>query len=442
MRWLTAVSILIAQIAFAGPGLEQEVRELRDEINKIKEQHAKELQLLEERLKRAEQVLAQQQTVAPVPVPSMATPSRGNAFNPAIGVVLDAKLKSFAQDPATYRIPGFQLGGEAGIGEEGLTLGESEINLNANVDDWFFANLTLALASEDGDTEVELEEAYLQTLSLPAGLTLRGGRFFSATGYLNEFHPHAWDFADAPLTHRVFLARQYIDDGVQLRWIAPTDLFVEIGAELLRGATFPASGASHDGKGVSNFFTRLGGDISDSHSWRFGLSYLRADVSGRTDNSDSAVFDGDSDLLAADVVWKWAPGGNPKYRNFKFVAEYFRRKENGTITANSASSTLQGKQNGWYAQAVYQFMPQWRFGLRYDRLGSDNTGNDLMVLDDAGLLDEGHTPWRLSIMLDYSRSELSRLRLQYNRDESAPRADNQWMLQYIMSFGAHGGHQF
>lgn len=46
-------------------------------------------------------------------------------------------------------------------------------------------------------------------------------------------------------------------------------------------------------------------------------------------------------------------------------------------------------------------------------------------------------------MLDWSGSEFSRLRLQYNRDESRANAtDNQWYLQYIMSLGAHGAHGY
>jgi hypothetical protein len=45
-------------------------------------------------------------------------------------------------------------------------------------------------------------------------------------------------------------------------------------------------------------------------------------------------------------------------------------------------------------------------------------------------------------MLDYSHTEFSRFRVQYNRDESYAVADNQWYLQYIMSLGAHGAHRF
>ena len=56
--------------------------------------------------------------------------------------------------------------------------------------------------------------------------------------------------------------------------------------------------------------------------------------------------------------------------------------------------------------------------------------------------DQGHTPKRDSVMIDYSNSEFSRLRLQYNRDQSQPQTDNQWFVQYQMSLGAHGAHIF
>ena len=45
-------------------------------------------------------------------------------------------------------------------------------------------------------------------------------------------------------------------------------------------------------------------------------------------------------------------------------------------------------------------------------------------------------------MLDWSPSEFSRLRLQYTNDQVLPRSEDQWYLQYIMSIGAHGAHQF
>ena len=46
-------------------------------------------------------------------------------------------------------------------------------------------------------------------------------------------------------------------------------------------------------------------------------------------------------------------------------------------------------------------------------------------------------------MLDFNPSEFSRLRLQLAQDKSREGlTDNQIFLQYVMSLGAHGAHQF
>lgn len=376
-----------------------------------------------------------------------------NAFNPAMSIILDGRFASFANDPNDYFIPGFPLGGEAGLGEAGFALGHSELVMSANVDDQLYGNLTVALHPDAGDTAVELEEAYIETTNLGRGFTIKAGRFFSGIGYMNEQHPHRYDFADTALPYRALMGNQIYDDGLQLRWIAPTDLYMEVGAEFLRGATYPAAGSAEEGKGAQAAFIRFGGDINPSNSWRLGLSAYKADAAGRstaghihedTVFAEATVFDGDVDLRIFDLIWKWSPDGNPSQTNFKLQAEYVQREENGSITLHNGTETAayDGKQNGWYVQGVYQFMPRWKVGLRWDQLAADNSSDSDEALEEAGLHDEDHTPKRISTMLSYARSEYSLLRLQFNRDESAIEADSQWLLQYIVSLGAHGAHKF
>ena len=364
-----------------------------------------------------------------------------SAFNPSISLILDGKLSAFSQDPATYALPGFALGEETGPGDEGLRLGESELVMSANIDDKFYGQFTVALTPEN---ETEIEEAFFETLALGGGATLKAGRFFSHIGYLNPVHAHAWDFADQPLVYRALLGNQYGDDGVQARWVAPTDVFLELGAELFRGDSFPAGGAANTGKGTHTVFVHIGGDAGVSHAWRIGLSRLDADAKDRAsgDAATPDLFTGNSTITGVDFIWKWAPNGNPRQTNFKFQTEYFTRDEDGTFDPASSGTPLNynGKQKGWYAQAVYQFMPRWRAGLRTDRLKADAVGAALAgtVLDN-----QGHDPKRTSAMVDFSNSEFSRLRFQVNRDESrVNQKDTQWYLQYIMSLGAHGAHSF
>lgn len=384
-----------------------------------------------------------------VPAEASASKLTPNAFNPEISLVLNGRLSALSEDPATYSLPGFALGPDVGPGERGFSLGESELWFSANIDPNLYGSLTLALAPAGRATEVDLEEAFLQTLTLPYGLTFKAGRFNSRIGYLNEFHPHADDFADRPLPYRALFANSagdegvYADDGAQLRWLAPTDFFLEFGAELFRGESFPAGGAANRGKGASTLFVHIGGDAGPSHAWRAGVSRLQAEAKARATGAEAApdLFTGTSSVNGVDFVWKWAPQGNAQERHFKFQAEYFMREEDGEFDPASSGFPLPyaGQQRGWYAQAVYRFMPRWRMGLRYDRLSASVVDGALAgtVLDNRG-----HDPQRASAMLDFSSSEFSRLRLQYNRDESRANVDNQWILQYIVSLGAHGAHAF
>ena len=368
------------------------------------------------------------------------------SFNPDISLILAGSIASLSNDPAAYRIPGFMLGAETAPGPRGLSLGESELVMSANVDDLFYGQFIVSMAP---DNTVSVEEAYIQTLALPGGFTARAGRFLSGIGYLNSQHPHTWDFADAPLPYRALLANRFGDDGVQLRWLAPADLFVELGGEWLRGQNFPAGGSANNGQGTATVFAHVGGDVGVSQAWRAGLSYLRAQASDRLSGAiDTApdAFTGDSRIAILDFVWKWSPNGNPKERNVKFQAELLRRTEDGVFTAdmngvNGAPVTdaYAATQCGWYAQAVWQFRPQWRVGLRYDTLRTRemNAGANAALFDT-----QGHTPSRTSVMFDWSHSEFSRLRLQLTRDHSSPDTGGEVILQYIMSLGAHGAHAF
>ena len=376
---------------------------------------------------------------------------RGNAFNPKTSLILQGTFADFGSD-LEPEVPGVLLGPETEPRPAGFSLAETELVMEANVDDQFHGWATVALENEDGETVVAVEEAYVNTLALPAGLALKLGRFFSDIGYQNRVHAHAWDFVDRPLAYRALLANGLRDDGAQLRWVAPTDLFVELGVEALRGQGFPGGGEERDGVNSTAAFLHLGGDVGDGGSWRLGLSHLAADADGRQtgeeDGSETFTFSGDSALGIVDFVFKWAQDGNPALRNFVLNAEYFHRDEDGTVDfddgANpTVSTSYDGTQAGFHVQGVVQFMPRWRVGARFDRLEADNT----IANNPAGEFDtlaDGDAAQRWSAMVDFSNSEFSRLRVQYNRDESRPggEKDDQWFVQYVMSIGAHPAHQF
>jgi hypothetical protein len=371
----------------------------------------------------------------------------GNAFNPAISLILDGHFASYSQDPKTYRLPGFLLDSEAGLGAEGLSLDETELAVSANVDDKYYGSMSLSIQQQsDGGTSVDLEEAFFETLALPEGLKVKAGKFFSEIGYLNPVHSHAWDFYDAPLAYVAMLNTQLSDTGVQLSWVAPTDLYIQLGGEWLRGDAFPAAnGADSHGAGSATLFVHVGGDVSAASSWRAGLSYLKADANDRVSEfpTGSVAFTGTSDLAIADFVWKWARNGNSRDRYYIVQAEYLHRKEDGDLATvptglPTVNGIYSGTQSGYYVQGVYQFYPRWRAGLRYDHLDASNAVSTPVPPP----LVTDHTPTRVTLMADFSNSEFSRMRLQFARDESRPEPDNQIVFQYLMSLGAHGAHRF
>jgi hypothetical protein len=337
----------------------------------------------------------------------------------------------------------------------GFSLKESELGISANVDPQFRGVSTFALDPAGG---VTVENGFVQTSALGNGINLKMGRFFSGLGYLNEQHAHAWDFVDQPLVYRVLWDNQLGEDGVQLKWLAPTDMFVELGGELGRGLDFPGTNNQKNGAGAGVLFAHFGDDVGIENSWRAGVSLheTRRENAVSTGVPDllntaggvSNSFSGDSHTAGLDFVWKYSPNGNIREHYLTVQGEYFRRTDSGLLTYNtdtaaaSITDTYAVTQGGWYLQSVYKFMPTWRTGLRYDLIdpgvasvGALNAGN---VISNYAF-----NPSRITWMTDYNPSEFTRLRLQFAHDNSQQGlSDNQLFLQYIVSMGAHGAHQY
>lgn len=419
------------------------VAALRRDVENLRQEYERRIADLEARLAQAEAAAGQEFTPPPMPpdevmvvdtapaapAPASANPNP-NIYNPGIAVALNGFLTAASEDAGGETIAGFAVGDEIGRPARGFSLGESEISLSANIDPFLAGFLSVAVGAEN---DVALEEAYVRTTALPGGFTIKAGRFLSGIAYLNERHAHDWNFSDAPLPYRAFLNTQLGDDGVQLRWIAPTDQFLEFGVEAFRGDSYPAAGAANNGIGAYSAFVRTGADIDASTSYLAALSYLHA----RSLDRDSAgdLFSGDSDLGVLTLVYKWAPNGNPVVRNLTLAGEYFYGEDQGRFNGQA----LEQAHSGWYVQGVYQFMPNWSAGLRIAGLDSQNPG---AAFAGASLDAMGHTPLDYTALLEFDTSEFGRLRLQYSRDEAALDPNDILTLQYTVIYGPHGAHRY
>ena len=446
------VALLAPLSAYAAN--DEDLRAIREQVRQLKESYEQRISQLEQRLqqaeassKNAENTAAQAQ--ATVQQASRPAASSEGAFNPAVSLILSGTYGQLqqVQAPAT----GFAMSPNNTGYSKSFSLQESELGIAANIDPQFRGVGTFALDPAGGIT---VENGFVQTTALGNGLNFKFGRYFSGLGYLNEQHAHTWDFVDQPLVYRTFWDNQLGEDGVQLKWLAPTDTFVELGAELGNGLGYPGSNPQKNGTGSGVLFAHIGDDIGISSSWRAGVSLHQTRQSNRastnvpdllgTPGGVTESFSGDVHTAGLDFIWKYAPNGNTTITNFKLMGEYFQRKQSGLLTYNPTATTdsYTVTQSGWYLQGVYQFMPRWRVGLRYDQL--DPGVAQVGVLNAANVISSyGYTPTRNTLMLDFNPSEFSRLRLQVAQDRSLQGlTDNQLFLQYIMSLGAHGAHQF
>jgi hypothetical protein len=446
LRAICAAAVAAVTVWFAATAsaAEPNIDTIRQEIQDLKKLYESRIQALEEQLKTLQKKEADRSVKASASSPAASgRVIHDNAFNPAIGVILNGKYTNYSADDS--EIAGFAVGEEGERGREGLGIDESELNFSANADDKFYGHVTTAIVREDGEDKVELEEAYVQTLPGAAvidGLSLKAGRAFWTLGYLNERHSHEDDFTDRPLPNRVFLNSSYNDDGIQASWVLPTDLYTEVGGGIFRGDDYPFGNGSGNGVEAWSVYARFGGDFGADHAWQLGGSFLSGDSDGRESNEGGVEFIGDSSLFITDFRYVWAPTGNPRQQELTLQGEYFWRFEDGTYEDSDAGTgavDYDEDDSGWYLQAVYKFLPQWRVGTRYSRLSPANAPNGL---NGSALDADGQTPQSWSLMADWTNSEFSRLRIQYSHQELSDGEDDQLILQYILSIGAHGAHQF
>lgn len=362
---------------------------------------------------------------AAIPLIVLASGAAANELNPDVSVTLDGYYKQ--NDTAlSHR-------------EKGFGLGHTELSLSAPIDDMFSGRLTTVFEEHDGEGEILIEEAYLQTNGLPAGLGVRGGRFLSQVGYLNSRHMHEDDFVERPAVYRALLGSHYYDTGLRVNALLPTPFFWQVGAEAFEGDQLSEGDESI---GVYTLNTRVGGDLSVSQSWQMGLSYLNNrnigageaeeehdhDHEGDHDHSHGASYSGEN-LYVADAVWKWSPNGNAREQQITLSGEYLYADDLNEY------ATSDDYHEGWYVSSVYQFAPQWSAGVRYGEVDLRQAHGDHF---------HSQSLQETDVMLAWSRSHFSTLRLQYTHqsDTGFSNADNTVMVQYVMSLGAHGAHGY
>ena len=390
-------------------------------------------------------------------------------FVPDIALILD--ISGVTRDMANEKYyslatPGFsypflrQIGPSGSNAHRGWNFNYGELSLYSVVDPYFDLFAVIDLAPEGAG----VEEAYFSTRKLPYGLKLKAGKFLASFGRINEQHEHYWDFANRPLIASAIFGDDGLNEiGLQATWVPPTPFFLTFGAQVLNGSnvqSFGTSGFSDPNSVVSmdpvqgpNLyvgFVRSSFDI-DEASILFGIS--NAFGTSRTDQGFSSpgaagqAVKANTDILGGDFTVKYSLDA---IRYLSFQSEYLYRVMNGTEYMHDASnvvssSSLDKHNSGFYAQAAIKLDQLWRMGVRYDLLIQNETS-----LGGIAQRIPSDLP-RYSAMFEYSPTEFSRFRLQFDRDLSHYTSESgnwtqqpytQVILQANLTIGAHGAHAF
>ena len=477
--------------------LKQQMREMQTAIERMQAQHQQEIDALKAQIENQQKIVADVQKSAASP-PLPAKPDETPPGAPLFPTTDESVVAANAPPPAATAFPTTDAAVASGLADGPITLAGGgktflnisfdgqfsgaistekhldrlevgdhdpqqrgfnarnlEIALDGAVDPYFegFANIVFKL-DNNNETSVEVEEAFMQTTTLPWNLQVKGGQFFAAFGRLNPQHPHAWDFVDDSLVNGRLLGADGLRGvGVQVAWLAPLPWFAQLSLGIQNGngnTGFSFRNRGEDGTfyGRSTFDRVLRGPQDLVFIPRVETSCdltptqtVFAGLSGAFGPNDTGATSR-TQIYGADLFYKWksahSEGGWP-YVKWQTEA-MLRRFEAGRGVDDEFPVRETFNDWGVYSQVVWGFKKGWAAGIRGDYLHMEESG----FTDDP----ERQSRWRATAALTFYPSEFSKLRLQYNHDFleashflGSSGADSVF-LQFEFSLGAHAAHKF
>lgn len=486
-----SVASLVAQEANQVQELKQQLQQLQDAFRKMQQEQLQQIEALQKRLDALQPtpgpagngVAAPATSPAPAAPTPEATPapvlaSGANApiaaaetdmkapWSPTAPITLFGNQRNYlnlsldglmaAGTTTASDVEKLELGGHD-PNQRGFTLQNLEAVFDGKVDPYLRGQANIIFQIDPhGETRVEAEEAYVETMSLPANLQLKAGQFFTEFGRLNSTHPHAWDFVDLPLVSGRFLGPDGLRSlGARLSWLAPTPFYSELFFAVAnsQGPTAYSYRNSHDdelfmGRFSSEDRVKTLGDMLfvPRYAASFDLTDSQTLLVGT-----SAAFgpngsggDVDTQIYGVDLFWKWkSPRQNAGFPFVTWQTEGMMRRFDAAAQGGWATPTVPAEtvvDYGFYSQVAYGFRKGWVAAFRGDYVFPEAVAEYEHIL---GPDPDRLARWRLSPNLTWYPSEFSKLRLQYNFDHRQQIADDHsvW-LQLEFLLGSHAAHKF
>ncbi|MBF0105698.1 MAG: hypothetical protein HQM16_10270 [Deltaproteobacteria bacterium] len=312
-----------------------------------------------------------------------------------IGIVSGAY---FRDDPATVQWPNPT--------RTGFNLQAAELGIQSVVDPYIRADVFIHML-EDG---LEVEEAFITTLTLPLNLQIRAGKFRARLGRENTQHLDQKHFADYSRLRRYFLGNEGLTDlGAELSVLLPVSWFSELSFDFMQGR----NDVSFDSPRKQDFL--YVGHWANSFNLTTNLT-MQVGVSGAFGNN--VTVRKLTQIYAGDLYLRWRPH---ERRGFKWETEYYYRSLEGAVAT--------AKEGGVTTSMVYQFARRFEAGARFDAIGFP---------------EDAFSQYQVSPILTFVATEFFRLRGQYNflHTDGAGKKQHEAFLQLMFNMGPHGAHSF
>ena len=285
------------------------------------------------------------------------------------------------------------FGGGHGHGDEEGTEGEEE--------------------DEHGGGGFDIEEGYVEWVSLPGGFGLKFGKFFQRFGTLNRWHAHALPFQSRSLPHIAFLGEGSLSQtGASVSWLAPfgggSAGTYEATVEVTRSENETLFGESHGPSflGHLNGFWQLGNAVD----FELGASWIHGEHEEDEETASRDAFNVEGAL-------NWIEPSRSRQSGLMIRAGYMF--VDGLHTEEP--ETFDASAGGFWSMAELRLSQSWLVGARFD--WTENPAEPEV------------TQWLVSPTITWWQSEYVRIRAEYDHLSGFEDEDSTGMFILQVTFG-------
>jgi hypothetical protein len=454
-----AVPVAQAQETNQVEQLKRQLQQMQENFDRVQREQKAQIDSLSKQL---DMLLRQQQAAAAVTSapPAAATPDQLKELNKKVEQVVEAQKKVLPSEfnPSiglvgetifSYRSKGSDETGSDRAGGFDVFQRSVELNLAASVDPFAkgYAVINATADSETGVADAVVEEAAVQTTSLPWNLELKAGRFFGEFGRLGYIHDHELPFVNRPLVLDQYIGGESMTDGLQVNWLLPTPHYVSLtfGMGDQFGEDYPNPndpGPTRHFSGV-NYFGRLSTYFDLTPNWQLeaGGSGLwnpkTVDRGGVIMQPDGSGFaEQERRLVGLDVRVSYVPLQNNQFRSLTWGTEVLYSDNRylvdpagdfdpGSPPAGLSTETVGSA--GMYSYMTYKWHRQWSAGFLFDWVQNAQDHSDETF---------AYSPY-----ITWALSHWNQLRLQYTHTDhnavSGLHPDDAIYLQWAWIIGSH-----